>query len=114
MLTAIAIPSGGISTFGPLIIESFGFNDFETILFNMPFGALNAIAVLLAAFAATRWRAKTPILAMLCIPPIVGISILLSVEYKPSNRGVLLFAYYSKSQGYNPSPRLTYERIVRH
>ena len=34
-LTAVSIPSGGISTFGPLIIEAFGFSPFTTILFNM-------------------------------------------------------------------------------
>ncbi|GIJ92644.1 hypothetical protein Asppvi_001922 [Aspergillus pseudoviridinutans] len=30
------IPSGGISTFGNLIIKSFEYNSFETILFNIP------------------------------------------------------------------------------
>lgn len=77
-----------------MIIESFGYGQFQTILFNMPFGAVQICATLGAAFAATRWKAKSPILAGLCIPPIIGISILLSVDYKPSNRGVLLFAYY--------------------
>ena len=32
MLTAVSIPSGGITTFGPLIIQSFGFGKFATIL----------------------------------------------------------------------------------
>lgn len=36
LLTAVSIPSGGISTFGPLIVEAFGFDSFTTILFNMP------------------------------------------------------------------------------
>ena len=77
MLTAVSIPSGGISTFGPLIVEAFGFSPFHTILFNMPFGAVQLVATLGAAFAATHWKAKSPILALLCIPPIIGISIML-------------------------------------
>lgn len=97
MLTAVSIPSGGISTFGPLIVESFGFGPFTTILFNMPFGAVQLIATLVGAFAATHWKMKSPILAALCVPPIIGISIMMSVEYKRSNQGVLLFAYYITS-----------------
>ena len=97
MLTAVSIPSGGISTFGPLIVESFGFGPFTTILFNMPFGAVQLIATLGSAYAATHWKRKSPILAGLCVPPIIGISIMLGVPYKTSNRGVLLFGYYITS-----------------
>lgn len=97
MLMAVSIPSGGISTFGPLIVESFGFGPFETILFNMPFGAVQLVAILFSAWAATRWKAKGPVLTALCVPPIIGISILLGVPYKTSNRGVLLFGYYITS-----------------
>lgn len=97
MLTAVSIPSGGITTFGPLIVQSFGFDPFTTILFNMPFGAVQLVATLGGAWAATRWRAKSPILAVLCIPPIIGVSLLLKIEHTPGNRGVLLFAYYITS-----------------
>ena len=97
MLTAVSIPSGGISTFGPLIVKSFGFGSFTTILFNMPFGAVQLVATLLGAFAATHWKMKSPVLVGLCIPPIIGIAILLNVDHTASNRGVLLFAYYITS-----------------
>jgi len=97
LIVSISIPSGGISTFGPLIVKSFGFDSFKTILFNMPFGAVQLTATLASAFAATHWKAKSPILAALCIPPIVGIAILLSIAHTASNRGVLLFAYYLTS-----------------
>lgn len=39
-ITSISIASGGISTFGSLIVKSFGFDSFTTILFNIPFGAI--------------------------------------------------------------------------
>ncbi|KAH7379429.1 major facilitator superfamily domain-containing protein [Phaeosphaeria sp. MPI-PUGE-AT-0046c] len=97
MLTAISIPSGGISTFGPLIIQGFGFGKFETILFNMPFGAVQIIATMGGAWLATRFKMKGPILILLCIPPIIGIIILMVVGRGPSHRGVLLFGYYLTS-----------------
>lgn len=97
LITLQSIPSGGISAFGPLIIESFGYDAFQTILFNMPFGAVQLVAILVGAWAATYWKAKSPVIAVVCVPPIIGLAIMLSVEYDPSNRGVLLFAYYLTS-----------------
>jgi hypothetical protein len=97
MITAIAIPSGGISTFGPLIVKTFVKDSFQTLLFNMPFGAVQLVATLGAAFAATHWKVKSPILALLCIPPIIGLSILLAFEHTAAHRSVLLFAYYITS-----------------
>lgn len=94
LLTSVSIPSGGISTFGPLIVRSFVNDPFSTILFNMPFGAVQIVATLGGAWAATHWKAKSPVLAAFCIPPIIGISILLKVERVPGNKGLLLFGYY--------------------
>lgn len=64
---------------------------------DMPFGAVQLIAILGSAWAATHWKMKSPTLAALCVPPIIGISIMLGVPYKDSNRGVLLFGYYITS-----------------
>jgi hypothetical protein len=89
-----SVPSGGISTFGPLIVQSFGYNSFDTILFNIPFGAVQLVATLGGAFLATHWKRKGPVLALLCIPPIIGCAILIAVSHTAKNRGVLLFGYY--------------------
>ncbi|EUC40089.1 hypothetical protein COCMIDRAFT_109662 [Bipolaris oryzae ATCC 44560] len=97
MLTAISIPSGGISAFGPLIIQGFGFGKFETILFNMPFGVVQIVATVGGAWLATWLKKKSPVLILLCIPPIVGIVILMVVGRGASNRGLLLFGYYMTS-----------------
>jgi hypothetical protein len=56
----VSIPSGGISSFGPLIVQSFGFDSFTTILFNIPFGALQIVATMGDAFLATRIKMKGP------------------------------------------------------
>ncbi|KAJ4363681.1 hypothetical protein N0V83_009978 [Neocucurbitaria cava] len=97
MLTAVSIPSGGITTFGPLIIQSFGFGKFATILFNMPFGAVQIVATIGGAWLATWLKKKSPVLILLCIPPIIGIIILMVVGRGKEHRGVLLFGYYMTS-----------------
>ncbi|PSN74516.1 MFS general substrate transporter [Corynespora cassiicola Philippines] len=97
MLTAVSIPSGGISTFGPLIIQAFGFTQFQTILFNMPFGLVQMIATMGGAWLATRYKMKSPILILLCIPPIIGIIILMVIGREAEHRAVLLVGYYLTS-----------------
>lgn len=94
LMFIISIPSGGISTFGPLIIESFGFDSFTTILFNIPFGAVQMIATLGGAFLADKLRKKSPVLLLLCLPPVAGCAILLAIGREPSDRAVLLTGYY--------------------
>ncbi|KAF2478383.1 MFS general substrate transporter [Lindgomyces ingoldianus] len=97
MLTAVSIPSGGISTFGPLIIKAFGFSKFATILFNMPFGLIQMIATLGGAWLATKQKKKSPVLILLCVPPIIGIIILMVVGREKKHRAVLLVGYYLTS-----------------
>ncbi|KAH8588224.1 allantoate permease-like protein [Bisporella sp. PMI_857] len=94
LITSISIPSGGITTFGPLILTSFGFDKYESMLLNMPFGAVQIIATMGGAAFATWTKKKGPALALLCVPPIVGTVMLLSLEHTVPNRGPLLVGYY--------------------
>ncbi|KAB8070925.1 major facilitator superfamily domain-containing protein [Aspergillus leporis] len=94
LMFAISIPSGGISTFGPLIIEAFGFDQFKTILFNIPFGAVQLIATMGGAWLATAWKMKGPVIALLCLPAIAGCVMLLELPRDGSNNGALLAGYY--------------------
>jgi hypothetical protein len=94
LIFSISIPSGGVTTFGPLIVSSFGFNPFNTILLNIPFGAVQIFATLGAAWFATYTKRKGPALAMLCIPPIIGCVMLLTITHTVSHRGPLLVGYY--------------------
>jgi hypothetical protein len=88
------IPSGGITTFGPLIVNSFGFNPFNTILLNIPFGAVQIAATMGGAAFSTWTKRKGPALVLLCIPPIAGIVMLLCIKHTTGNRGPLLVGYY--------------------
>lgn len=95
-----SVPSGGISTFGPLIIKNFGFDKFQTILLNMPFGAVQLIATMGGAWVATKLKWKSPVLAFLSLPPIAGCVMLLHLPRTASAKGPLLVAYYLVRSGY--------------
>ncbi|KAJ5585137.1 uncharacterized protein N7459_004937 [Penicillium hispanicum] len=94
LMMSISIPSGGITTFGPLIVKAFGFNDLNTILLNIPFGAVQLIATMGGAWLATIWKKKGPVLALLCLPPIAGCVVLLKIPHDASHKGPLLVGYY--------------------
>lgn len=94
LVFSISIPSGGISTFGPLIVESFGFSSFQTILFNIPFGFVQLVATVGGAFVATAIRMKGPVMAALCLPPIAGCVVLMLVPHDQNHRAALLVGYY--------------------
>ncbi|PNP61514.1 hypothetical protein FNYG_13801 [Fusarium nygamai] len=73
LVITISIPSGGISTFGSLIVKSFGYNKFQTILFNIPFGAVQMCAIIGSGWLATKLGRKGPIIMLLCITPIISV-----------------------------------------
>jgi len=94
LMFVISIPSGGISTFGPLIVQSFGFDSFTTILFNIPFGAVQIIATFGGAWLADRIKMKSPVILLLCLPPIAGCAMLIALGRGAEEKGALLAAYY--------------------
>ncbi|KAH7086385.1 major facilitator superfamily domain-containing protein [Paraphoma chrysanthemicola] len=91
-IVAISIASGGISTFGNLIIKDFGYTNFEAILFNIPFGAIQVVAILGSSWGATRFKRKGIAIACVAVLPTIGTIMMLTVPRK--QKGVLLFGYY--------------------
>jgi hypothetical protein len=91
-LTRYSIASGGISTFGNLIIKDFGYSQFEAILFNIPFGAIQVVAILGSSWVATRFSRKGLAITLVSILPTVGTVMMLTVPRQ--HKGVLLFGYY--------------------
>lgn len=97
LIFSISVPSNGISTFGPLIIQSFVSDPFQTMLFNVPIGILHVIAVTGGVFLSEKWKVKGPVIALFCVLPIVGCSILLHFTHNTENKGVLLAGYFCLS-----------------
>ncbi|KAK1579574.1 major facilitator superfamily transporter [Colletotrichum navitas] len=93
LVFSISIPSGGISTFGPLIVKSFGFDSFQTILFNIPFGFVQLVSTVGGSWIATKIHKKGPVIAGLCVPPIVGCVVLLVLP-TTGQKAARLIGYY--------------------
>lgn len=91
-LTANRIASGGIGTFGNLIVKSFGYDEFQTILFNIPFGAIQVIAIMSTGWVATKFQRKGLTISCISVLPIIGTILMLTVPRE--QKGVLLFGYY--------------------
>lgn len=79
-------------------MNSFGFDAFKTILLNIPFGAVQIVATMGGAVLANKMKRKGPSLILLCIPPIVGIVMLLVVPHTADERAALLAGYYMVSK----------------
>lgn len=105
MLTQNSIPlnriaSGGIATFGSLIVKDFGYENFDAILFNIPFGAIQFFVIIGSGWAATHWQRKGLTIAAVSVLPLVGTILMLTVPRNEHNKGVLLFGYYLVSHRY--------------
>ncbi|KAJ7268743.1 MFS general substrate transporter [Mycena haematopus] len=94
LLFLCAVPSGGIGAFGPLIIQGFGFDAFDTILFNIPFSAFQLITVLGAATISTKIKLKWPVVFVACLPPVAGAAALFTLGREPELKNKLLGCYY--------------------
>ena len=67
---------------------------FQTLLFNIPFAALQVIVTVFSAFVSTKLKLKWPVLLGLSIPPIAGASALFVLGRGPELRNKLLGCYY--------------------
>ncbi|KAF9449741.1 MFS general substrate transporter [Macrolepiota fuliginosa MF-IS2] len=94
LMFLMAIPAGGITTFGPLILKGFGFDGFNVMLFNMPFGVLQVTAIFTAFWAAKRFRMKSPVILVALTPCITGAVLLLRLGRFHEDLPGLLTAYY--------------------
>ena len=82
------------NTFGPLILDGLGFSSYLTSLLNIPFGALQFIIIIIASFAAQRFKIKSAILFTLTLPVIAGLAMLYTISHTKSHEGALLAGYY--------------------
>ncbi|KAJ8122541.1 hypothetical protein ONZ43_g1294 [Nemania bipapillata] len=94
IMTSISIASGGIGTFGNLIVKDFGYTNFNAILFNIPFGVIQVASIIGSAALATKLRRKGLVTALVSLLPITGTIIMITVPRNGHTKGVLLFGYY--------------------
>lgn len=82
------------NTFGPLILNGFGYDKYLTSLLNMPFGAMQFIVIVAASWTVQRFRIKSVFLVILTLPVIAGLAMLYTLSHTPSHQGALLAGYY--------------------
>jgi MFS family permease len=95
MTLLLNIGAAVTNAFGPTPISNFGFDAFVTALLNMPFGFLQFNCILLASYAAARWKYKASVLAAFGLPVVVGLAMLYAEGVSKSFRqSVALAGYY--------------------
>ncbi|SGY69993.1 BQ5605_C004g03088 [Microbotryum silenes-dioicae] len=83
------------NVFGPLILQQLvGFTAYESMLLNIPFGAIQLLAILLSSWLAYRFKLKSVILAAFMVPVVIGVAILYAVPHIKAHRSALLVGYY--------------------
>lgn len=86
------IPNGGITTFGAIVISSFGFDARNSLLLGMPGGAIDFCAKLIFPWISDRFMDRTgPAFAAILLPMIGGI---LMITVPLEHKGALLFGNY--------------------
>ena len=106
MAMFLNIGASAQNIFGPLILGGLGFDEYKTMLLNMPFGALQFIMILLASYLVQKGRLKAPVLAAFMLPVIAGFAILFSVPRTGSSQGPLMAGYYLLSFLFGGNPLL--------
>ncbi len=86
------IPNGGITTFGSLVIKSFGFSDRLSLLLQSPAGVFDIAGKLLFTYASDRLLDRTAMAFLAILVAMIGAVIMIVVpqDAKPA----LLIGYY--------------------
>nr|XP_019050758.1 hypothetical protein I302_01200 [Kwoniella bestiolae CBS 10118]OCF29688.1 hypothetical protein I302_01200 [Kwoniella bestiolae CBS 10118] len=90
----ISLVSGGITTFGPLILQGFGLSTFQTILYNMIPGAIGIVSNILSALAVTYTKRKFPVLLVASAFPLAAAAALYTLPRGAEHKSQLLGVYF--------------------
>ncbi|PQE31496.1 dal5-allantoate and ureidosuccinate permease protein [Rutstroemia sp. NJR-2017a WRK4] len=93
LIGVASITNGVISNFGSLIVKSFGYNEFDTILLGMPSGGFQIASVLVATYSASRIR-KSRIIIIIVGYVFALLGILLVKLLPSENKIGRLFGYW--------------------
>lgn len=86
------ITNGAVSNFSSVIISTFGFSNEKATIIQMPSGAVSIIATIICCYLAGYVGQRTYIMAVVCMPSILGSILLLALDNK--HRVGKLFGVY--------------------
>jgi MFS family permease len=94
MSFSVCIGAAMTTFFGPLILNSFGFDKYKATLLNIPFGALQCFAIFTAAWVTSRTRWKSATLGSLLVFILTGLVMLYALPRDKAHNPSLLVGYY--------------------
>jgi MFS family permease len=94
MSFSVCIGAAMTTFFGPLILNSFGFDKYKATLLNIPFGALQCFAIFTAAWVTSRTRWKSATLGSLLVFILTGLVMLYVLPRDKAHNPSLLVGYY--------------------
>jgi MFS family permease len=94
--TSVLLNAGAsvTGTFGGLLIKGLGFDNYRTVLLNMPFGGVQFMIILVISYLATKFKFKGPFLAGICLPVVAGAAILYATGRTHKDTPINLVGYY--------------------
>ncbi|OAA59658.1 Major facilitator superfamily domain, general substrate transporter [Niveomyces insectorum RCEF 264] len=88
-----AIPSGGVASFGNIVIKQFGFSALNTTLLSIPLGGVQAISLLASGWVNSKFKnIRNLVAAISQVPPLIGAVLLTTLPQ--SNKVGRLLSYY--------------------
>jgi nitrate/nitrite transporter NarK len=81
-----------------LIVQSFGYTNFQSVLFNLPFGAIQIVAIIGGGWLATRFKTKGLVIVLFAVLSAVGTILMITVPRE--QKGALLLGYYLVSYSF--------------
>ncbi|KAF4556430.1 MFS-type transporter-like protein 13 [Elsinoe fawcettii] len=82
MMGAAYVVNGAVSGFGPLIVSTFGWSSFESLLWQMPLGAVCFIMIILVGYLTLIVKnVRLILLAANCLPVIAGCAMIWKSEW---------------------------------
>jgi predicted MFS family arabinose efflux permease len=95
MIIAVNAGASVSSVFGSIILQQLvGFNPNQSVLLNMPAGALQFISILFASYLAYRYKMKSPFILGIVTIVIVGVVLLVALPKTKDHTAGLLVGYY--------------------
>ncbi|EER25920.1 hypothetical protein D8B26_008244 [Coccidioides posadasii str. Silveira] len=81
----VNIANGGLTAFGSLVIQGFGYEGLSALLIQMPTGAAQIGFVIASSLACTYWKGiRTVVMLVLCLISLVGMVLMYALD--PANR----------------------------
>lgn len=87
------VPSGGVASFGNIVIKGFGYSAINTTLLQMPLGVIQGITIIVGGAVCSRFNnCRWIVMAVTQIPSLIGAVLLYTLP--SSNKGGRLGSYY--------------------